>query len=147
MARKPFPIYDGSRIYKVDEEEEPYNVEDHREIYTVQKYSYHECLIDDVTNEGMGGVSLWDGERYFAEIIFIKPDQPHRALHYNTRYDYDFIEGNIDNSHRDAIIDLLRNEGPVYLLVFHDGTPERVINWAWIGTLGCAPEEVGEGEG
>ena len=48
---------------------------------------------------------------------------------------------------RDAIIDLLRNEGPVYVFVFHKGRPEREITWAWIGTGSCNPEEVGEGEG
>lgn len=148
MPRELLDLFEGKRFAVDDKEEEGYNVDDHRNIYTVEKYTYHECLIDDGYHEGLGGVSLWGGGHYFADIHFIKPDEPNpREFKYNTHYDHDFVECDVDMWHRDGVIDLLRNEGPVKLYIFHDGTPERKIKWAWIGTDSCAPEEVGEGEG
>lgn len=115
-----------------------------REIYTVDKYSYSVPL---VTKTGqLGSVSLWGENHYIAEFRFMKSGMELEPLSYRSEYDYDFVSGEVDIGQRDAIIDLLRNEEPIYLYVFHDDAPDRVIHWAWVGTASCAPEEVGEGE-
>lgn len=114
-----------------------------KEFYTITKYSYVEFLIDDLDG-GVGAVGLSDENGRVASFRFMKSGLPFDPITYRP---HGVIRGDIDSGKRDAIIDLLRNEGPVTLGVFHDGTPERVINWVWIGTRKCAPEEVGEGEG
>ena len=162
MTKEPFNPFQPTGIYKAAEDDEPLSIWDLRDVYFIEKYSYHESLFY-TEYSGLGGVSLWghetrfgaplweqeEGEnQYIAHIRFKKPGETLEPFHYVPEHHYEnYMEVDIEVGQRDAIIDLLRNEGPVYLMVFHNGRPEREITKVWIGTGSCNPEEVGEGEG
>ena len=162
MRKELFDPFKRTDLYKVTEDEEPLSIWDRRDVYFIEKYSYHENMVYH-EDEGRGSVYLWGHEtrfgaplweqeegdsRYIAHIKFRNPGETLEPFRYAPEYGHEnYMAVDLEIGQREAIIDLLRNEGPVYVFVFHKGRPEREITWAWIGTGGCEPEAVGEGEG
>ena len=116
-----------------------------RESYDITSYVYNVELKDNEFGT-LGGVSLWNEGRRVADFRFKTPGTPLSHFMYHPEDHDDFIDGDIDSGQRDAIIDMLRNESPIRLLVFHDDTPERVINTIRLATGTAEMEPVGEGE-
>lgn len=161
MKRNPFDAFERRDLAEAAGDEAPLSIWERRDVYFIEKYHYIENLVY-VESEGLGSVSLWGHEtrfgaplweqeegdsRYIASITFKKPGATLEPFRYAPEYGHEnYMVVDLEVGQRDAIIDLLRNEGPVYVFVFHKGRPEREITWAWIGTGGCNPEDVGEGE-
>ena len=160
MKKQPFDAFERGDLSIPTDVEGPLSIWERRDVYLITKYSYRENLVY-LESEGVGSVSLWGretrfgtppsedetGGHYIAGITFKKPGVPLEPFRYAPEYGHEnYMLVDLEVGQRDAIIDLLRNEGPVYVLVFHRGRPEREITWAWIGTASCQPEEVGEGE-
>ena len=161
MKRNAIDAFERRDLAEAAEDEAPLSIWERRDVYFIEKYHYRENLVY-VESEGLGGVSLWGHEtrfgaplweqeegdnQYIASITFKKPGATLEPFRYAPEHGENYMVVDLEAGQRDAIIDLLRNEGPVYVFVFHKGRPEREVTWAWIGTASCQPEDVGEGEG
>lgn len=87
----------------------------------------------------MGYFSVWNGTKRVGDFRFIKDGKSLRPL----ILDDDVIVGDLSDSNRDAIVDILRNEGPLRLLAWYDG--QRIISIR-IATSDTDLEPIGEGE-
>lgn len=161
MKRNPFHVFEGTDLAKAAEDEAPLSIWERRDVYFIEKYHYLEYLLH--VDDKVGYVSLWGHEtrfgapaweqeegdnQYIASITFKKPGATLEPFRYAPEYGHEnYMVVDLEVGQRDAIIDLLRNEAPVFVFVFHNGRPEREIIKAWIGTKSCDPEDVGEGEG
>ena len=137
MKRNPFDAFEREDLAKAAEDEAPLSIWERRDVYFIEKYHYREYLVH--VDSKVGGVSLWGHETRFGAPLSEQEEGDNQYIAAGA-----FKKPGAGQ--RDAIIDLLRNEGPVYVFVFHKGRPEREITWAWIGTASCQPEDVGEGE-
>ena len=121
---------------------------DVREEYEIETYTWSvELKLSEVGT--LGHVSLWNEGGRVADLRFRESGTSLHPNMYNPEDHDDYISGDIDSRQRDAIIDLLRNESPIRLLVFHDDTPERVISGIRLATgrpRTSGNEPVGEGE-
>ena len=121
---------------------------DVREEYEIETYTWSvELKLSEIGI--LGHVSLWNEDGRVADLKFRESGTSLNPFRYSTEDRGDFISGDIDIRQRDAIIDLLRNESPIRLLVFHDDTPERVISVIRLATgrpRTSGNEPVGEGE-
>ena len=113
-----------------------------REIFMIEKYSFSIDLTENQIGQ-IGQFSLWDSSTLLADFRVKLPGVAFSPLEYG---DDGVLRGDVSKEKRDAIIDLLRNEGPIRLLVWHDGTPELVIAEVRIATATAELEKVGEGE-
>ncbi len=87
----------------------------------------------------MGYFSLWNGTTRVADFRFIRKEKSLNPL----KIVDDVIVGDLSDTNRDAIIDILRNEKPLRLLAWYDG--ERVISIR-LATSDTELEPIGEGE-
>ena len=87
----------------------------------------------------MGYFSLWNGTKRVGDFRFINEENSLNPL----RIEDDVIVGDLSNTNRDAIVDILRNEKPLRLLAWYDG--ERVISIR-LATSDIELEPIGEGE-
>ena len=113
-----------------------------REIYMIEKYSFSIDLTENQIGQ-IGQFSLWDKSTRLADFRVKLPGVAFTPFKFSSD---GVLRGDVSVEKRDAIIDLLRNEGPIRLLVWHDGTPERVISGVRIATDTAKLEPVGDGE-
>ena len=124
-----------------------------REFYDIDSYRYSIELNENFIGV-LGLLTLYHEEQVVAELKFRTSGTSPRQFEYH-QYEVEeevieIIRGDVDISQRDAIIDMLRNESPISLYVFHDDTPDRVINTVRLRTgrarYQFPVEPVGEGE-
>jgi len=96
--------------------------------------------LKNIDSPVMGYFAVWKGTQRVGDFRFIKEGKSMNSLRFD---DNDVITGDISNSNRDQIVDILRNEGPLRLLAWHDET--RVISIR-IATSDLELEPIGEGE-
>lgn len=88
----------------------------------------------------MGYFSVWQGTKRVGDFRFIKDG---KSLNQLVLDEDGVIVGDLSDSNRDAIIDILRNESPLRLLAWYDGS--RIIS-VRLATSDQELEPIGEGE-